>query len=77
MKSDETMIGLDRKLLSGREYVGASRIDGPLVYMRNTHSVGYGELVECRDSQGRRRTGQVLDTSDQTEIGRASCRERV
>ena len=40
----ETVI--DRNLLKGREYRGASRIDGPLVYMRNTHPVGYGELVE-------------------------------
>ena len=39
----ETVI--DRNLLKGREYRGASRIDGPLVYMRNTHPVGYGELV--------------------------------
>jgi V/A-type H+/Na+-transporting ATPase subunit B len=64
MMRNSPLVGLDQKLVSGREYVGASRIDGPLVYMRNTHPVGYGELVECMDAAGVRRTGQVLDTSD-------------
>lgn len=54
----------DNKFLSGREYVGAWRIDGPLVYMRNTHPVGYGELVEIIGPDGDVRSGQVLDTSD-------------
>ena len=54
----------DNKLLSGREYAGAFRIDGPLVYMRNTHPVGYGELVEVIGPDGDVRSGQVLDTSD-------------
>ena len=56
---------LDRRLLAGREYRGASRIDGPLVYMRNTHPIGYGELVEVVAPDGSRRNGQVLDTSDE------------
>jgi len=61
MKTDN----LDTKLLAGREYFGASKIDGPLVYMRNTHPVGYGELVEIVAPDGSRRSGQVLDTSDE------------
>ncbi|MFA6336238.1 MAG: V-type ATP synthase subunit B [Bacteroidales bacterium] len=68
MKKTNPLVGLDRKLVSGREYVGASKIDGPLVFMRNTHPVGYGELVECLDSAGNRRTGQVLDTSDEVVV---------
>ena len=68
MTSDNRLAGLDKSLLSGREYVGASRIDGPLVYMRNTHPIGFGELVECIDSAGRRRTGQVLDTSSEAVV---------
>ncbi len=58
MKNDLTM-----NLLSGREYRGASRIDGPLVYMRGTHPVGYNELVEITSKEGKRLFGQVLDTS--------------
>ncbi|MHC1693588.1 MAG: V-type ATP synthase subunit B [Sphaerochaetaceae bacterium] len=68
MKKTNPLVGLDRKLVSGREYVGASKIDGPLVFMRNTHPVGYGELVECLDNAGNRRTGQVLDTSDEVVV---------
>lgn len=68
MTRDRQLGNLDRSLLRGREYVGASRIDGPLVFMRNTHPIGYGELVECIDSKGRRRTGQVLDTSDESVV---------
>ena len=39
MMSDSLLKETDKTLLSGREYAGASRIDGPLVYMRNTHPV--------------------------------------
>jgi V/A-type H+-transporting ATPase subunit B len=60
MKTKKT----DRRLLAGREYLGASKIDGPLVYMKNTHPIGYGELVEIVAPDGSRRSGQVLDTSD-------------
>ena len=64
MKTD-LLKSQNRKLLSGREYRGASRIDGPLVYMRGTHPVGYNELVEISTKDGKRRFGQVLDTSDE------------
>jgi V/A-type H+-transporting ATPase subunit B len=57
-----------RKLMSGREYVGASKIDGPLVFVRKTHPVGYRELVECVDSDGKVRLGMVLDTSDEVVV---------
>jgi V/A-type H+/Na+-transporting ATPase subunit B len=52
-----------RRLLAGREYVGVDRIDGPLVFVKNTHSVGYRELVECVDPGGQTRLGIVLDTA--------------
>lgn len=58
----------DRTLLAGREYKGASRVDGPLLYMRNTHPVGYGELVEILAPDGTHRSGQVLDTSDDVVV---------
>ena len=64
MIEDKLLKNDDKRLYSGREYIGASRIDGPLVYMRNTHPVGYGELVEVKGSDGKIRSGQVLDTSD-------------
>ena len=54
--------------MSGREYVGAARIDGPLVFVRGTHPVGYRELVECVDADGNTRLGMVLDTSDDVVV---------
>jgi V/A-type H+-transporting ATPase subunit B len=67
-KAEALLAQTDRRLLSGREYRGVSRIDGPLVYMRNTHPVGFGELVEVIAPDGSRRSGQVLDTSDEAVV---------
>jgi len=61
MKSEE------RQLLAGREYLGLDQIDGPLIFVRKTHPVGYRELVEVVDGKGHVRLGMVLDTSD-TEV---------
>ncbi|MBN1797459.1 MAG: V-type ATP synthase subunit B [Spirochaetales bacterium] len=52
-----------KMLLSGREYVGIHRIDGPLIFIRDTHPIGYRELVECVGPDGDTRMGMVLDTS--------------
>jgi len=41
-----------KSLLSGREYIGVDKIDGPLVFVSKTHPVGYRELVECVDKDG-------------------------
>ncbi len=59
LQSDQT-----RRLESGREYIGVQRIEGPLVFVENTHPVGYRELVECITPDGEVRLGTVLDTSD-------------
>ena len=67
-KEETLLVHTDRHLLSGREYRGCSRIDGPLVYMRNTHPVGYGELVEIATPDGTHRSGQVLETSDEVVV---------
>ncbi len=54
---------VSQNLLSGREYIGVDRIDGPLVFVSGTHCVGYRELIECVDKQGHPRLGIVLETS--------------
>ena len=51
------------RLLSGREYIGVDKIDGPLIFVRKTHPVGYRELIECVDKDGRVRLGIVLESS--------------
>ncbi len=58
----------DKSLLSGREYRGVYRIDGPLVFVRKTHPVGFRELAECTDAEGKTRLGMVLDTSDREAV---------
>ncbi len=57
-----------KHLLSGREYIGVDKIDGPLVFVSRTHPVGYKELVECVDSYGNLRSGIVLESSTQAVV---------
>ncbi len=59
----ENIPDIEKKLLSGREYIGVEKIDGALVFIKNTHPIGYRELVEIVDPDGKARLGMVLDTS--------------
>ena len=52
---------LSRSLTSGREYIGVDRMEGPLLYLKNTHAVGYRELAEIVTPDGETRLGLVLD----------------
>ena len=58
----------EKELLAGKEYRGLCRIDGPLVFLKKTHAVGYRELVELTDKEGKQRLGMVLDTSDDVVV---------
>ena len=44
-----------------REYIGLNEIVGPLVIIRNIHNVGYNEVVEVVDNEGRSRFGITLE----------------
>jgi V/A-type H+-transporting ATPase subunit B len=69
MKSNNSNLDpTNKRLLSGREYIGVDRIDGPLVFVRNTHPVGYQDMVECVDSQGEVRLGVVLETAEDVVV---------
>lgn len=50
------------------EYVGVKDIDGPFVLVENVKGVGYGELVEIRDSRGQLRHGQVKSLSEKATL---------
>jgi len=52
----------------GLQYVGASRIEGPLVVVEKIRDVGYDELVEILDPVGRPRLGRVLDISEKQAV---------
>ncbi|MEM3085593.1 MAG: ATP synthase subunit B [Halobacteria archaeon] len=51
-----------------KEYRTITEIAGPLVFVEKTHSVGYGELVRVRTSDGVVKRGQVLDTSKESVV---------
>lgn len=68
MKNKLNLDETRKRLLAGREYIGVNRIDGPLIFIKKTHPVGYRELVECVDPTGNIRLGMVLDTSDEIVV---------
>ncbi len=45
------------------EYVGLSRVVGPLIFVERVHDVAFDEVVEVRDPAGGIRLGKVLDIS--------------
>ena len=47
----------------GLEYIGASRIEGPLVVVERVRDAGYDELVEIKGPGGQPRLGRVLEIS--------------
>jgi len=50
--------------LGVNEVVGVSRIEGPLVFVEGTGSIGYDEVVEIIDSRGQMRLGRVLEVGE-------------
>jgi V/A-type H+-transporting ATPase subunit B len=48
----------------GLQYLGATRIEGPLVVVERIRDVGYDETVEILGPDGRPRIGRVLDISE-------------
>ncbi len=55
---------MEKKLAEGREYIGIAQVNGPLVFVKGIHNVGYNELAEIVDSKGHVRLGMVLEASD-------------
>ncbi len=44
-----------------REYLGLEEIVGPVFIIRNIHNVGYNELVEIVDKEGKARIGTIIE----------------
>ena len=55
-------------LLGGQEVIGVSRIEGPIVFVEGASNVGYDEVVEIVDAQGRVRRGRVLEVGERTTV---------
>ena len=50
------------------EHIGVKNIDGPFVLVEHVSGVGYDDLVEIKDNQGKTRLGQVRILSDQAAL---------
>lgn len=57
----------DLTMATGKEYLGLSRIIGPIVFIERITGVGYGELVEIIDKDGTR-LGRVLEVSEEYAV---------
>ena len=47
-----------------QEVMGVSRIEGPILVVEGTGSVGFDDVVEVIDSQGQMRHGRVLEVGE-------------
>jgi len=54
--------------MRGVEYRGVTSVDGPIVVLKRTENVFFGETVSVRDRSGERRTGRIVDISDKAVV---------
>lgn len=54
--------------MKGVEYRGVKSVDGPIVVVKRSENVAYNETVYVRDRFGEKRTGRVIDVSDEVAI---------
>ena len=54
--------------MQGKEYIGLSRISGPIVVVEGIKGVGFDEMVEITDPSGNTRIGRVLEVTEDIAI---------
>lgn len=54
--------------MRGIEYTGVTSVDGPVVIVRRSEDVFYSEIVAVRDRNGEKRTGRVIDISEEYAV---------
>ena len=54
--------------MKGIEYRGVASVDGPIVVLKKTENVFFGETVCVRDRNGKKRTGRIVDVSEKAVI---------
>ncbi|MCI1209765.1 MAG: V-type ATP synthase subunit B [Treponema sp.] len=54
--------------MKGIEYRGVTSVDGPIVAVRRSENIFYGETVYVRDRSGAKTTGRVIDVSDNAAV---------
>ncbi|MEA4812404.1 MAG: V-type ATP synthase subunit B [Anaerolineaceae bacterium] len=50
--------------IGGKEVLGISKVEGPLLIVKGMGSVAYDEIVEVRDTRGQTRYGKVLEVAE-------------
>lgn len=54
--------------MKGVEYRGVKSVDGPIVVVKRAENVSFNETVYVRDRHGDKRTGRVIDLSDEAAV---------
>lgn len=54
--------------MKGVEYKGITSVDGPIIVLKRTENVFYNETVCVRDRYGEKRTGKVVDISEEAVV---------
>ncbi|MCR4939596.1 MAG: V-type ATP synthase subunit B [Treponemataceae bacterium] len=54
--------------MRGIEYRGVKSVDGPVVVVKRSENVFFGEIVAVRDRFGEKRTGRVIDISEDLAV---------
>ena len=54
--------------MKGIEYRGVTSVDGPIIVVKRTENVFYNETVYVRDRFGEKRTGRIIDLSEETAV---------
>jgi V/A-type H+-transporting ATPase subunit B len=54
--------------LGGQEVSGVSKVEGPILVVEGAGDIGYDEVVEVIDSQGKLRRGRVLEVGEKMAV---------
>lgn len=54
--------------MHGTEYRGIKSVDGPIIVLKRTEKVFYNETVYVRDRNGEKKTGKIVDISDDAVV---------
>ena len=54
--------------MKGIEYKGVNAVDGPIIIVKRSENVFYGEIVAIKDRYGEKRTGRIIDISEEFAI---------
>ena len=54
--------------MKGIEHRGITSVDGPIVVVKRTENIFYDEIVAVRDRDGEKRTGRVIDVSEEYAV---------